>query len=131
MSLPATHGCRRPRNVTRRWRARREVDVPGRPAEPERGRAHADAHRAVGAVGAAVRVGARNELPGHHEALLREIEVEDAVARASRSTACRCRGRAANSRPMPGLLVVGFYAGEHEVIVGDRRLARDRSCARR
>ena len=30
-----------------------------------------------------------------------------------------------------GLLVVGVDAGEHEVIVGDRRLARDRSCRRR
>src|SRR5262245_40091003 len=58
----------------------REVDVAGRPAEPERGGSDADADGAVRAVRAAVRVGAGNELPRQDESLLRKIEVKDAVA---------------------------------------------------
>ena len=59
MSLPLTQGCRRPRNITRRCSRQREVDVAGRPAEAEGRRADADADGAVGAIGAAVGVGAR------------------------------------------------------------------------
>ena len=80
--------------------------------------------RAVGAVGAAVRVGARDELAGQHQPLLGEVEVEDAVAGRRRSTASRCRAASANCAPDRRLLVVGVLAGEDEVVVGDRRLAR-------
>src|SRR6185503_21284110 len=59
----------------------REVHVTGRPTEAQRGGADAVAERAVRAVRAAVRVRARNERAGDDEALLREVEVEDAVAR--------------------------------------------------
>src|SRR5205823_3570246 len=59
----------------------REVHVAGRPAEAERRRAHTDADGAVGAVRAAVRVRAGDERARRDETLLREIEVEDAVAR--------------------------------------------------
>src|SRR6202040_2331681 len=57
----------------------REVDVAGRPAEPERRRADPEADRAVGAIGPTVRVRSRDELAGQHQALLGEVEVEDAV----------------------------------------------------
>src|SRR5437868_6907029 len=57
-----------------------EVDVAGRPAESERRRAHADPDRAVRAVRAAVRVGARDEMPGEHESLLRKVKMENPVA---------------------------------------------------
>src|SRR5690606_34671972 len=58
----------------------REVDIARRPPEPECRRSDAHAHRAVRTVGARVRVGAGDELARHDEALLREVEVEDAVA---------------------------------------------------
>src|SRR5205085_1998129 len=58
----------------------REEDRSGRPAEAERGAADAHADRAVGAVGATVRVRAGDEPPRHDEALLGEVEVEDARA---------------------------------------------------
>ena len=70
-----------------------------------------------------MRVGARNELPRHHQALLGKVEVEDAVA--GRGVvrlldAVHARELAADA----GLLVVGVAAGEDEVVVGDRRLPR-------
>ena len=101
----------------------REVDVPGRPTEAERRRAHAEPHGPVGAVGAAVRVRAGNELARHHEALLGEVEVEDAVAgvRVVRLLQPVEAGELAADR---GLAVVVLPAGEDEVIVGDRGLAR-------
>ena len=130
MSLPLTHGCSRPVEAHAPLPRQRDVDVAGRPSEPERRRTDADADRAVGAVGAAVRVGAGNELARHHQPLLGKIEMEDAVAGrrvVRRLDAVDPRELAAD----PGLLVVGVDAGEHEVIVGDRRLTRDRWCCRR
>ncbi len=123
MSLPPTHGLSVPVNDHAPLPRERVVDVAGRPAEPQRRRAHADADGAVGPVGPAVRIGARNELAGQHQALLRKIEVEDAVARrrvVRLLEAVRRRERRANRR----LLVVLGLAGEDEVVVGDRRLAR-------
>ena len=61
--------------------------------------------------------------PGMHQPLLGKVEVEDAVAgrRVVRLLdAVQPRELAADAR----LLVVGVDAGEDEVIVGDRRLAR-------
>ena len=123
MSLPLTHGLE-PAGERHAPRFReREVDVAGGPAEPERRRSDAHADRAVGAVRAAVRVGAGDELAGHHERLLRKVEVEDAVAR---RRVVRLLD-AVEPRELPAdrrLLVVVVFAGEDEVIVGDRRLAR-------
>ena len=70
-----------------------------------------------------MRVGAGDELPGHHQALLGKIEVKDAVARrrvVRLLDAVQARELAADRR----LLVVVVLAGEDEVIVGDRGLAR-------
>ena len=130
MSLPLTHGCSLPAKHDPPLPCQREIDVAGRPPESERRRADADADRAVRAVRAAVRVGTGNELPGHHQPLLGKIEMEDAVA--GRGVvrlldAVQPRELAADGR----LLVVGVDAGEHEVIVGDRRLARIDRAGRR
>jgi hypothetical protein len=77
-----------------------------------------------------MRVGAWNELAGQHEALLREIEVKNAVARRRvirRFEPVQARELAADRR----LPVVVAPAREDEVIVGDRRLPRkDRVSAR-
>src|SRR4029434_6235969 len=59
----------------------REVDIPCRPPEPQRRRSDAHSDRAVRAVRTAVRVGAWNELSRHHQTLLGEIEMDDAVPR--------------------------------------------------
>ena len=79
--------------------------------------------RAVGAVGAAVRVGAGNELARHHQPLLGKVEMEDAVAgrRVVRLLDAVMRRELAADRR---LLLVVVLAGEDEVIVGDRRLPR-------
>jgi hypothetical protein len=109
---------------------RREVDVARRPAEAERRRPDADADRPVSAVSAAVRVGAGDELTRHDQPLLGEVEVEDAVARRGVVGLHHpvARGELPTDRRLP---VVRLDAGEHEVIVGDRRLARaDRVTAR-
>ena len=77
-----------------------------------------------------VRVRARNELPGQHEALLRKVEVEDAVARGRvvRPLDVMLRRELASDA---GLLVVVRFPREDEVIVCDRRLPRiDRAPAR-
>ncbi len=68
-----------------------------------------------------MRVGARNELPGHDEPLLGKVEMKNAVTGRGvvrpldvvqpRKLAADC-----------GLLVVVFLLGEDEVVVGDRRL---------
>ena len=100
----------------------REVDVAGRPAEPERRRTDAEADRAVRAVRAAVRVGARDELTRQDETLLREVEVEDPVARRG-VVGLFDRVQRAKSRPRRSALV-RLFAREDEVVVGDRRLAR-------
>ena len=123
MSLPLTHGCSAPLKTTRRAFAQREVDVAGRPPEAERRRADAHADGAVRAVGAAVRVGAGNELSRQHEPLLGKVEVKDAVA--GRRVVRRLQSLLARERPADArLLLVVFAAGEDEVIVGDRRLPR-------
>ena len=77
-----------------------------------------------------MRVRARDELPRQDEALLREVEVENAVAR-------RRVVRLLDSVPpreLPAdrrLLLVGLLAGEDEMVVGDRRLPRkDRRASR-
>ena len=101
----------------------REIDVSRRPPEPERCRSDANANRAVCAVRAAVRVGARDELAGHHQALFGKIEMEDAVARGGVVRLLQ----PLLSRKLPTdarLLVVDRVAGEDEVVVGNRRLAR-------
>src|SRR5439155_9633361 len=107
----------------------REIDVARRPPETERRRADTDADRAVRAIGAAVRIGAGDELSRHDESLLREIEMEDAVARCCvirLLEALRFRERAADAR----LPLVVFAAGENEMMVGDRGLPwRDRVAA--
>ena len=130
MSLPVTQGLSLPRKRDAALLRHREVDVARRPSEPERGRAHAHADGAVGAIRAAVRVGAGNELARQHQPLLGKIEMKDAVAR---RRVIRLLD-AVEFRELPSdgrLLVVVFLAGEDEVIVGDRGLARVRSCCRR
>src|SRR2546427_944047 len=101
----------------------REVHVAGRPAEAERRRAHTDADRTVRAVRPAVRVRAGDERARRDETLLREIEVEDAVAR---------RRVVRPAHPVEvrelladrGLLVGVLLLVEHEVVVRDRGLSR-------
>ena len=125
-----TQGWSFPREDDAALLREREVDVARRPAEAERRRAHAEADRAVGAVRAAVRVGARDELARHHEALLGKVEVEDAVAR-SRVVRLLHPVEARELAADRGLAVVVLAAREDEVVVGDGGLARDRSRCRR
>ena len=70
-----------------------------------------------------MRVGAGDHHAGHHETLLGEVEVEDAVAGRGvvRLLDAVERGERAADR---GLLVVGLDAGEDEMIVRDRDLPR-------
>src|SRR4029450_4759209 len=107
-----------------------EVDVAGRPPEAERGRSPSEPDRAVGAVRAAVRVGARDELPRKDEALLREVEVKDPVAgrRVVRLLDPVALGELATDR---GLVLVGLLAGEDEGIVREGRLTRKDGVAAR
>ena len=71
-----------------------------------------------------MRVGARDERAGDDEALLGEVEVEDAVTgrRVVRTLDAVHLGERASD---PGLLVVRLTAVEHEVVVRDRGLARE------
>ena len=77
-----------------------------------------------------MRIGARDELAGHHQPLLGEIEMKDAVARRRvvRLLEAVNAGELAADRR---LLVVRLDPREHEVIVGDRGLARVDACRRR
>ena len=59
---------------------RGEVDVARGPPEAQGGGTHADPHRAVGAVGAAVGIRPGDERAGMDQPLLGEVEVEDPVA---------------------------------------------------
>src|SRR6266536_3878497 len=101
-----------------------EVDVARRPSEPECRRADSEADRTVGAVCAAVGVRAGYEPSRQHQALLRKVEVEDPVAR---------RRVVRLLDPVPPreltadrrLSLIGFLARKHEVVVCDRRLARE------
>src|SRR5437867_1027326 len=100
-----------------------EIHVARCPPEAECGRAHAVPERAVCAVRAAVRIGARYERAGEHELLLGKVEVEDSIARRRVMRpldAVPLRELAANT----GLLVVGLPMVEDEVVVRDRDLAR-------
>src|SRR5262249_57011726 len=76
--LPRHPGLQAPADHHAPLASQREIDIARRPAEAERGRAHADADRAVRTIGATVRIGAGIEASGNDEPLLREIEVEDA-----------------------------------------------------
>src|SRR5207253_1008748 len=101
----------------------REIDIASRPAEAERCRSDPDAGGAVRAVRAAVGIGAGDELAGRHQPLLGKIEVKDAVS--GRGVvrlldAVQPRELAPDRR----LLVIVFFAGKDEMVVGYRRLAR-------
>ena len=106
----------------------RDVDVPRRPSKPEGRGPHADTDRAVRAVCAAVRIGARDEVARRHQPLLGKVEVKDPVAgrRVVRPfDTVQPRELAANRR----LPVIVRPAGENEMIVGDRGPARSRGVA--
>ena len=101
----------------------REVHVAGRPPEAERRRAHSVSKRAVRAVRATMRVGAGDQRTRHDKPLLREIEMEDPIAR-RRVIGTLDPVALRELPPDLGLLVVGLTAVEHEVVVGDRDLPR-------
>ena len=123
MSLPVTQGLQSAAEAHAALPRHREIDVAGRPPEAERRRSNAHADRAVRAVGAAVRVGAGNELARQHEALLGKIKVENAVA-GSRVVRLLDLVEIRELLPDRRLLVVVLLAGEDEVIVGDGGLSR-------
>ena len=123
MSLPPTHGRSVPPNPHAPLFRQRGVDVARRPSEPERRRTDANADRAVSTVGATVRIGAGHELAGIDQSLFGKIEVKDAVAR--RRVIRRLDAVTLGELPADRrLMLVGITSGEHEVIVGDRRLPR-------
>src|SRR5439155_11988467 len=75
--FPAHPGLKLPRKNHAPLLRDRAVDGAGRPPEPQGGAPHTDPQGAVGAVGAAMGIGARIKPAGSDEPLLGKIEMEN------------------------------------------------------
>src|SRR4029453_11393622 len=103
---------------------KREVDVPGRPAEADGRRPHTPPEGPVRAIGPTVRIRARNELSRCDESLFGKVEMKDAVSW------CRVVWlfdpvQARELAPDGGLLLIVWLSCEDEMVVGDGRLTRE------